>query len=239
MSFIQRIKEWISPESKKEKSIFNLADIGDITVEDENGREWRLHYKREGELRNGYNENGYWTHAMRDDGHEIWFWGDSDETKRYSHNPKSGGRRWYNSSGNREKLLDNYADNLFILTYRLSDGIWRNKIVDISMEELSPKLTYSKNSDGNKEGRDENGNRIHFKQSDGFEVWCAFDSDNEIYQMAGYINNEGNFIFEYEKWFDHDGNVIRYKKHKGFQKWFDSNGNLVRQEDADGNDVPV
>jgi len=74
------------------------------------------------------------------------------------------------------------------------------------------KLTYTTNSDGDEEGRDKNGNRIHLKRNDGFEAWYKFDEHgNEIYFKAGYLDDNGNIEDAMEKWLDANGNVIRYK----------------------------
>jgi YD repeat-containing protein len=47
---------------------------------------------------------------------------------------------------------------------------------------------------------DANNNRIHYKDSDGFERWCEYDAD---------------------------GNCIHYKDSNGIENWFDSEGNVI------------
>ena len=53
-------------------------------------------------------------------------------------------------------------------------------------------------------------NEIHFKDSDGFEIWCEYD---------------GN------------GKLIHYKNSDGFENWYDSNENLIHYKNSNGNKI--
>ena len=56
---------------------------------------------------------------------------------------------------------------------------------------------------------DENGNKIHFKSSNGYEIWSEYD----------------------EK-----GNCIHFKSSDGYEIWseYDENGNMIHIKDSDG-----
>lgn len=78
--------------------------------------------------------------------------------------------------------------------------------------------------------RDERGNTIHYKDSDGDEYWCDYDSNNnKIYHK----NSDG---YEYWKKYDSNNNVIHYKDSDDDEYWYeyDSNNNEIHYKDSWG-----
>ena len=70
----------------------------------------------------------------------------------------------------------------------------------------------------------------YYKDSDGFESWSEYDSNNnEIH----YKSSNGD---EYWREFDKNNNEIHFKNNTGFESWkeYDSNNNLIHRKDSDG-----
>ena len=74
------------------------------------------------------------------------------------------------------------------------------------------KAKYIKDSDGNEQWYDSNGNMIHSKTSNGFECWHEYDSN---------------------------GNTIHSKTSNGFECWYeyDSDGNVIHTKVSNSNDI--
>ena len=75
---------------------------------------------------------------------------------------------------------------------------------------------------------DENSNRIHYKNSDGFEGRYKYDGNgNEIH----YKNSDG---YEYWKEYDENNNLIHYKDSNGseYRKKYDKDGNFCALGDG-------
>ena len=72
---------------------------------------------------------------------------------------------------------------------------------------------------------DSNNNRIHYKDSKGVECWFKYDSNNNVIH---YKESNG-----YEYWHDYDSNnnIIHYKNSKGVEDWYDSDGNRIDDPD--------
>ena len=79
---------------------------------------------------------------------------------------------------------------------------------------------------------DNNGNLIHYKNSDGNEEWKEYDSNGNLIH---YKNSNG---YEYWKEYDSNGNLIHVKDSNGYEEWgeYDSNGNLIHFKDSDGDE---
>jgi YD repeat-containing protein len=96
------------------------------------------------------------------------------------------------------------------------------------------KLTY-KNSDGywNESTYDSNGNKLTFKNYDG--LWAEWTYDSNGNELT-YKDSNG---FWTENTYDSNGNRLTYKNSNGFwEEWtYDSNGNLLTLKDSDGEDI--
>ena len=77
---------------------------------------------------------------------------------------------------------------------------------------------------------DEKGNEIHYKDSDGYEVWYEYDKNGNLIHMK---DSDG-----YEAWceYDKNGNEIYWKNSDGYEAWYeyDDSGNQIHRKDSDG-----
>jgi YD repeat-containing protein len=80
---------------------------------------------------------------------------------------------------------------------------------------------------------DNNGNLIHFRNSDGYEFWREYDTNgNEIHSR----DSDG-----YEDWreYDTNGKCIHYRDSNGYEWWreYDEHGKEIHSRDSDGYEV--
>lgn len=77
---------------------------------------------------------------------------------------------------------------------------------------------------------DNNGNLIHYKNSNGYEYWKEYDSNGNLIHSK--------YSDGYEEWneYDSNGNLIHSQNSHGLEKWYeyDSNGNLIHYKDSNG-----
>ena len=73
--------------------------------------------------------------------------------------------------------------------------------------------------------KDNKGNVIHYKDSNGYERWYEYDSNNNLIHCKNSIG--------YEDWYecDSNNNIIHYKNSKGVEDWYDSDGNRIDDPD--------
>ena len=91
-------------------------------------------------------------------------------------------------------------------------------------------MIHYKNSNGDEiwYEYDSNGNEIHYKTSDGFEVWYEYDSNGKFIHFK---NSNG---FESWREYDSDGNEIHFKNSNGVEYWCDSDGGKTNQKKRKG-----
>jgi YD repeat-containing protein len=77
---------------------------------------------------------------------------------------------------------------------------------------------------------DTNGNVIHSRDSNGYEVWYDYDTNGKCIHSR---NSHGH-----EWWYEYDnnGNVIHYRDSIGYEKWreYDNNGNMIHSRNSSG-----
>ena len=75
-----------------------------------------------------------------------------------------------------------------------------------------------------------NNNKIHFKNSSGYEYWQKFDKNNN---KIHFKNSSGH---EYWQKFDKNNNKIHYKNSSGYEEWYeyDKNNNLIHTKNSNG-----
>jgi len=72
---------------------------------------------------------------------------------------------------------------------------------------------------------DDNGNLIHAKHPDGFEIWNEYDKNGEIIRRK----DSGGYEQRYDR--DDNGRIIHYKDSAGSEAWADSNGKIITKEE--------
>lgn len=79
---------------------------------------------------------------------------------------------------------------------------------------------------------DENGNIVHYKNSNGYEYWREYDSNNNLIHSKDSDGEE--YYYEY----DEDGREVHSKDSSGFEEWheYDSNGNCIHYKNSDGDE---
>ena len=98
---------------------------------------------------------------------------------------------------------------------------------------------------------DSKGNKIHMKNSNGYEWWYDYDSKGNMIHEKWSDGDEtwydydykGNKMYEksssgYEAWYDLDskGNKIHMKNSNGYEWWYDldSKGNMIHMKNSNG-----
>ena len=80
---------------------------------------------------------------------------------------------------------------------------------------------------GNLHEYDSNENLIHYKDSNGYEIWREFDSNGNLIHSK---TSNG-----YKRWneYDSNGKLIHYKNSNGCEIWYDSNGKKITKKQFD------
>jgi len=93
--------------------------------------------------------------------------------------------------------------------------------LDVLICDVCKRVGYRKCPDGLGEWfeYDEKGNIIHFKNSDGYEIW--FDEKGNMIHCK---DSDG-----FEMWFNEKGSITRCKDSNGPETRFDEKGNIIKQ----------
>ena len=82
---------------------------------------------------------------------------------------------------------------------------------------------------------DNNGNLIHYKNSDGKEEWNEYDNNGNLIH-----SKYSTYTDSHDKWneYDSNGNLIHSKYSYGWEEWheYDNNGNLIHFKNSDGDE---
>ena len=70
---------------------------------------------------------------------------------------------------------------------------------------------------------DTNGNLIHHRTSDGYEVWCEYDNNGKC------IHSRDSDGYEWWREYDTNGNLLHSRDSNGYEWWYeyDTNGNWI------------